>query len=184
MAGDALIYGDTRKLVALAKRIEKLGNRSFQKQLNVGLASEARQLVMEGFERGRDPYGKAWKKPRGRKGGRPLRDTDRLMSSIVARPSANGFTVGSKLTYARIHNRGGVIKAKGGGYLKFKVGGPRGGKSQRRGGKLGKGEHWVQVKQVTIPKRQFLPSGERLGRKWSSAFNELARFLRRQWLGR
>ena len=47
--------------------------------------------------------------------------------------------VGSNLVYARIHEFGGIVKAKGGGYLHFK--GDQG---------------WAQVKQVTIPGRHYL----------------------------
>ena len=45
----------------------------------------------------------------------------------------------SNVIYARIHEEGGVIKAKNVPYLRFKVGGS-----------------WVRVKEVTMPARPFL----------------------------
>jgi phage gpG-like protein len=47
--------------------------------------------------------------------------------------------IGTKSDYGPIHEFGGVIKAKSGGYLKFKIGG-----------------NFVQVKQVVMPARPFL----------------------------
>lgn len=47
--------------------------------------------------------------------------------------------VGSNLVYARIHEFGGIVKAKGGGFLRFKG-----------------SEGWATVKQVTIKGRHYL----------------------------
>lgn len=57
------------------------------------------------------------------------------------RKIGNKYTISlyNRLIYAGIHEFGGVIKAKSGGYLKFKV-----------------GNQWVSKKQVKIPKRPFL----------------------------
>lgn len=62
-----------------------------------------------------------------------------LFRSIEVRIYDFTVIIGSALKYARIHNLGGVIRAKTAPYLHFKVDG-----------------HWVKVKEVTIPKRRFL----------------------------
>jgi phage gpG-like protein len=50
------------------------------------------------------------------RGGRPLRDTGRLQSSITYR-AGNDLVVGTNLIYSRIHQEGGTIRAKSGKYL-------------------------------------------------------------------
>jgi phage gpG-like protein len=47
---------------------------------------------------------------------------------------------GSDRPYAAIHQFGGIIRAKNGGYLKFQVGGK-----------------WIYAKQVTMPPRPYMP---------------------------
>jgi phage gpG-like protein len=70
--------------------------------------------------------------------------TGRLRNSIVgeAHQEDNDTYVGSigtSVIYGPIHETGGVIRAKNGPYLKFRVDG-----------------HWVSKKEVTIPARPFL----------------------------
>jgi phage gpG-like protein len=64
--------------------------------------------------------------------------------------------IGSNLPYARIHEYGGIIRAKNAPYLCFPIGGsaltPGGKRSYAKGAK---GE-WVRIKQVTIPARHYL----------------------------
>lgn len=73
--------------------------------------------------------------------GQPLRDTGRLERSITQRADANGVTVGTNLRQARIHQFGGVIKAKPGKRLAFP--GPDG--------------ELIFAKRVTIPARPYFP---------------------------
>jgi len=65
--------------------------------------------------------------------------TGALRASLATTQEGLTARVGSPLIYARIHEKGGVIKAKNGPYLKFKIGG-----------------RWVQVPQVKIPARPYL----------------------------
>jgi len=71
------------------------------------------------------------------------RQTGKLVNSIQIErggTETNPFAiVGTNTIYARIHELGGIIKAKNKPYLWFKV-----------------GDNWVRVKQVTIPPRPFL----------------------------
>jgi len=73
------------------------------------------------------------------------RKTGRLAGSIDREEYTVGGGVigriGSNLKYARIHELGGVIKAKNVPYLRFKVDG-----------------NWVSVTQVTIPPRPYIMS--------------------------
>lgn len=64
-----------------------------------------------------------------------------LLASVrVVSVDSGGVTLGSDRPYARIHQLGGTIRAKGGGALRFFSGGK-----------------WWTVKSVTIPARPFLP---------------------------
>lgn len=90
-------------------------------------------------------------------GGETLRQTGRLMNSLTAFADATGGGVSTNLVYARIHATGGKIRAKGGGYLMFRV--PLGLVSKSKTGKDLKRPQkrfgFVRVKEVTIPQRDF-----------------------------
>lgn len=70
------------------------------------LGEEAIELVKEGFENERDPYGKPWAKLK-RRTGRILQDTGRLKGSYN-RVYANrtGFKIATGVKYAQYHQRG------------------------------------------------------------------------------
>lgn len=83
------------------------------------------------------PDGEAWKP--NRKGSSILYESGALARSIDYEASEDGVEVGSGLVYARIHQEGGVIVAKDARALVFSI-----------------GNHLVQVKSVTMPRRQYL----------------------------
>lgn len=172
----AAFTGDFDKLRKLTSGMGRM--RDFMKPAARLMGEEALSQVQKGFVSGTDPYGRAWLPVRGRPGGRPLRDTGRLMNSFSMHLTSGGFIVGSNLIYASVHQYGAIIKAKNAPYLAFRIGGPRGGKSQARGGK----GSWVKVKQVTIPARPFLPNRRGLGR-WKPAMVRVLKDLRRERLG-
>lgn len=91
------------------------------------------------FRMGVDPWGSRWTALRIRQG-QPLRDTGRLMNSIVANPDATGVTVGTNLRQARLQQFGGVVQARPGKTLAFP--GPNG---------------MIFAKRVSIPGRAFMP---------------------------
>jgi len=64
-----------------------------------------------------------------------------LRRSLRIEATESSVTIGSDRPYARIHQEGGTIEAKNGGWLRFKT----------ADGK------WVTVRQVTIPARPYLP---------------------------
>lgn len=93
------------------------------------------------FETETDPQGQKWVKGH-KKSGKTLSGEyigGTLKKSITHNASVSEVIYGSKLEYARIHDKGGVIKAKKKKALRFQING-----------------NWVVVKQVTMPKRQFI----------------------------
>lgn len=96
-------------------------------------------------------------------GGNPLHvRSGRLRSSITHRLERIGgdlaARVGTKLIYARIHEFGGIIRAKNHPFLVFPIRGVQ--TVGVRGQQLKRPRHvieqWVRVKQVTIPKRPYM----------------------------
>lgn len=171
----------------LRRKLRRLADGSAREKLKKNLLQELVEQVADGFRTGRSPEGYALWKPSWRsryEGGMPLSDTGRLRNSLTgegaegfARTTALGFEVGSNLVYARIHNQGGVIKAKNANALVFwtkaftNVG--RGGRILKRAKRVGFDR--VVVQQVTIPTRQFLPDKGILPERWREAFDDVAR---------
>lgn len=93
------------------------------------------------FSTGIGPGGRPWDTSHraAEEGGQTLVESRRLEDSITHNPTHNSVEVGTNVIYAGIHQFGGTIKAKGGGQLKFKIGG-----------------QWVSVEEVDIPARPFL----------------------------
>jgi phage virion morphogenesis protein len=93
------------------------------------------------FENERGPDGNPW--PKSLRvtiaGGKTLRDQGHLYQSLTYNATADRVEVGSNRIYAAIHQLGGVIRAKAGGLLKFRIGGM-----------------WISKKSVKIPARPFL----------------------------
>jgi phage gpG-like protein len=169
------VYGDTKRLGGIFRGIALIETHAFRAQLNRQLAEEARAQVVESFERGVDPYDRPWK-PAWR-GGQTLRDTGRLLSSIAPTwISHSGFRLSTNVKYAAIHNYGGIIRAKTSKGLRFRIHtgtavfGSRGQRLKRRRQIY----RWVALMQVTIPRRQFIPAGNRLGQRWTRAFRDVA----------
>lgn len=97
----------------------------------------------EAFATETAPDGTPWKASRRKLeiGGKTLTDSGRLGDSLTSDYDADSAVWGSNLIYAAIHQNGGVIKAKNAKSLAF----------------TGSDGFLVLVKQVTIPKRAFLP---------------------------
>ncbi len=97
--------------------------------------------VLNNFDRERTPDGTPWQKSWRAKlqGGKTLQNTGRLRDSIQLVVKGNQISVGTNVKYARVHQFGATIRAKGGGYLTFKGAG-----------------NWAKVRSVSIPARPFL----------------------------
>lgn len=101
-----------------------------------------RDATRQRFRDQHGPSGQPWK-PSIRaqlQGGATLVKDTHLRDSIVAHATADEAEVGTNIIYAAIHQFGGVIRAKGGGALRFQL--PGGG--------------FATVKSVTMPARPFL----------------------------
>lgn len=99
-------------LEPLRRQLEAIASGHMKRVLLRNLSEEARLQVVRGFEGERNPYGVAWaqRKPtkdKRRQGGRLLRDSLRLMNSILPEPTPTGLQVASSLKYAAVHNYGG-----------------------------------------------------------------------------
>jgi len=148
------LSGDFGKLGKLIRQMDQLGSR--KPELLRDLAAEGLARVQEGFEQGRAPDGSTWA-PLALRQGQPLLDTGRLRSSITYALTSSGFSLGTAVAYASIHQYGGTIRAKSGGVLKWQVGG-----------------RWYTAKSVVIPARPFLPIGGRVSDEWTRAFRDIA----------
>ncbi len=100
------------------------------------------------FEGEKGPGGVPWKKS-GRAeatGGQTLSDSGRLKASVTYQVNGKELLVGTNVRYARIHQFGGVIRAKSAKGLRFRLPWAR-----------GEGDSgWRRVQQVTLPARPFL----------------------------
>ena len=135
--GVSLHWGGLDK--ALGKATGKLGNtQALMESVGDALVSG----TLKRFDEKKDPKGKPWKPSRRaiEKGGETLTNKGRLRDSIDYAATPDKVMVGSNLTYARIHQKGGTIKPKNGKSLKFK----------------GLNGEDVLVKEVTIPARPYL----------------------------
>ncbi len=104
------VSGDDDRLRRLIAAFRSLASSGAQSELMADLAVEAGNQVEAGFREGRDPYGNPWKDPI--RTGRTLEDTADLKNSFSFRADARGFRIGTNKVYARIHQYGGIIKAK------------------------------------------------------------------------
>jgi phage virion morphogenesis protein len=90
------------------------------------------------FHDGKGPSGLPWRAVL--RGGRPLRNTGvHLMNAVSHRVEGNSVRVGVPPAWGSVHQFGATIRAKGAGYLRFRI-----------------GQQWVSKKSVTIPARPFL----------------------------
>jgi phage virion morphogenesis protein len=97
--------------------------------------------TQERFEREAGPGGVPWLQSirAATEGGQTMRLSGRLFQSLTHVASNGAVEWGSNVIYARIHQLGGVIRAKTKKALKFQIGG-----------------HWFMKQSVTIPQRQYL----------------------------
>ena len=147
------LTGDFGKLDQLAKALEAIGDK--KRGLLKDLAQEALAKVGEGFETSTSPLGIPWA-PLLLRQGQPLLDTGRLRSSITYALSDSGFSLGTAVAYAPVHQYGATIQAKSAKGLRWRAGG-----------------RWYGAKQVKVPARPFLPEG-RVSADWEAEFRGIA----------
>ena len=121
----------------MTKVLNRLENVDFAK-LHENSGEVLISTTHERFRNGRAPNGSKWK--RGLKGtGQTLVQSRLLRNSVTKRFSREGVEVGTNIKYARIHQKGGTIRAKKAKFLRFKV-----------------GSRWAMKKSVKIPARPFI----------------------------
>jgi phage virion morphogenesis protein len=143
---------EVKGLAELQKSLAKLSEKGL-KAVSREVATEGQRLVGACFSSGTAPDGTPWA-PLAVRDGQPLRDTGRLAASVVAQDTGAGFTIGTNVAYAGVHQHGAVISVKHARQLYSK--------------KLGMGFG----KSVKIPARPFLP-GDSLPPAWAASIREV-----------
>lgn len=150
------VRGDFRKLDRLVRSLGKMARPEFKKGLVKAVAEAARGEIDESFASERAPQGHPWKRSRRAEAqsGQTLSASGRLRRSFTYAVGANGFSVGTNVRYARVHQYGGLIRPKRKKALRFKL-----------------GKQFVTVKSVRLPARPFVPEPG-LSPRWERAFVE------------
>jgi phage gpG-like protein len=98
--------GNPQQLLRLQKRLQEVAGEALP-EISEQLAEESLNLTREGFDKGRDPYGRRWKARKGRATGRALLVRSGLMrGSVFVKSEARQFTVGFARGYATFLQRG------------------------------------------------------------------------------
>lgn len=114
------------------------------------IGAALRDNVLDRFEHGRGPDGRAWPKSRraAQQGGQTLVDKGRLRDSMTYQVTGREVEIGTNVIYGAIHQFGGVIKAKTPEGLSFSI----------PGFAAEGGDGFVNIASVTIPARPYLPT--------------------------
>jgi phage gpG-like protein len=162
--------GDFKALEGFAADVARVP--SSLRTVSQQLAEETIELVHEGFEKQRDPYGRKWKKhskltQRIRPGGRILEDDGHLKSSWFVKGVGEGnFEVASAKAYAAFHQYGTGIY----GPKKKPI---RPTKAKALAIPVGNGV--IFLRQVRgAPKRRMVPDDGRLPKVWADRYVETA----------
>lgn len=160
---------DARALEALIRKVRALGRAGgLYDRTKAALAAEALTQVQLGFRESRDPYGEPWA-PLVLREGKPLQDTRRLETSFSTELLADGFRIGTRTFYGRVHQYGATILPKRAKLLRVPVG-------------RGKKRRYVFLKRAVIPARRMVPDPRRLGPIWTAAFRRtVERVTGRYW---
>lgn len=152
------VTGDFAELDQLIERFGDMAHGNAAEALARNLAEEALEQVAEGFEEGRDPYGREWAALRSRDG-QPLRDTSHMANSFhVHEVEADGFSIRTGVWYAVVHQDGKTITPNTAPMLVFPT--------------FGGSQTW-RAHKVTIPQRRMLPDVGDIPSAWRSAFDEV-----------
>jgi phage virion morphogenesis protein len=136
------LTGNWLDTMKMTKKMVQLDFKSLHREIGEYVLNDTRDR----FITGRGPDGVRWPKS-GRvkqRGGKTLVHKRKLEGSLTFKALINRVEIGTNDKRAAIHHFGGKIKARGGGYLRFKI-----------------GKQWVQVKSVTIPARPYLGLNKR-----------------------
>ena len=144
-------------LEELVRKLGELESGDALEELAGNIAEEAIELVKQGFEDERDPYGVSWAALESRDG-ETLRDTRALYNSLhVVEATSTQVTIADGVWYGIVHQTGKTIRPRRAKALRFMV----------RGKPV-----FAQV--VTIPARPFFPREGDIPSGWQTAFEEVA----------
>lgn len=118
------------------------------KPLMNAISRDMLTVVRSRFRQSRNANGERWADITHREG-KPLVLTGSLRDSIRRSNTSNKAVIGTSDKRARIHNYGGIIRAKNKPYLVFKINGK-----------------WIKVKSVTIKARQYMGFNEQMLKKY------------------
>lgn len=160
-----------KRLDQFAAEAKLLSSPDFRTRLNRVLGETAQSELDTGFTEQRDPYGKAWLRSGAadRRSGQTLSATARLRRSFSSpsalKPHQRGFTLGTTIPYAAVHQTGGVVKIS------------KHGKRSKKGTlyrRVRIGEKILTItRDIEIPQRMIVPEGD-LGPIWGPALEEAA----------
>jgi phage gpG-like protein len=165
-------------LKALIEQLSDVSKGRFMDPASKAVGHQAVVHIKDCFAQGRSPYGEPWE-PVAR-GGKPLLDTARLRNAFIDDSGNGRVAINNPTKYGPLQNDGGVVKAKGDGYLTFPMkmaGAPlamRGGAVTKR---RASSKQWVKVKQVTIKARPFIPDERGIPPEWEAKMATVARAL-------
>lgn len=150
------VIANDADLERLVRKLGEIESGQALRGLALNIGEEAIQLVREGFDEERDPYGTAWK-PLTYRDGRILRDRGVMLNSLhLASADASGAVIEMGVWYAIVHQEGRTITPNVAKALRFMVYGKP-----------------VYAQSVTVPARPFFPRENDLPSSWVSAFDEV-----------
>jgi len=137
------------------------------------MGATAMKLVADEFRASKDPYGNPWA-PLKRRKGKPLIDTGRMRSAVVAQPSGTTIRIVIGTNYAAYHQHGARAHGRRGGAIPQNRRGEFMSKRKAAiaGGRRQKVAIFGPYTHTGIPRRQMLPEVETggLGPVWYAAF--------------
>lgn len=158
MAGDFTL----ERLIGV---VQSIGGEEMRARLSQALGAKMLGLIRSEIDTGVDCYGDAMPLRKG-DGTLPLQG---FRNAFSASYTAEGPTVRTSKWYAAVHQTGMKIRAVNKPFLRFRM--PGGG--------------WASAKEVTIPRRQLVPSRALgLGPVWAPALKEVAHRWMRDHLSR
>lgn len=184
--------GDYAKLDRLIGTFKRLATDQAARSLTKAIAEEAQEQLDEGFARGRDPYGQAWKPPKLR-AGQPLRHKGRLQRSFTTKlVGTTSFVQGSNVFYAPVHQHGAVIEPKKAHRIRITRRKNKKGEVKTKVKDLGAHKFlkfrgpkgWYIARRVRIPARRMIPEGGVMPPIWRRAFADAARAWMRAQFGK
>ena len=126
------------------------------------IGKKAQEAIWKNFDVGGRPT--KWKKSKGAKKrtsgnlkGKTLQASGRLKAAVRYRVTSDGVELTNNMSYARIHNDGGVIKNPGGQpYIVMKKKGKVRAVFMKRDGSYPEGVKFTKPHSITMPKREFM----------------------------